>query len=211
MAGSVNKVILIGNLGRDPEIRSMQNGGRVCNLSVATSESWTDKQSGERREVLYERGVRPDLLVGGFMVAAAGLSMWISNTATAAMLFPIGMSIAAHLARTSRDNAAGVRRFSLALMLITSFAASVGGLATPIGTPPNLIAIGMLDRLAGIHISFFKWMTIGVPIVVDGSIWGFLGAAAWLRRSFAACGTSSVQRAASVPGRGEYLKMKAPS
>jgi len=50
MAGSVNKVILIGNLGRDPEVRSMQNGGRVCNLSVATSESWNDKQSGERRE-----------------------------------------------------------------------------------------------------------------------------------------------------------------
>ena len=50
MAGSVNKVILVGNLGRDPEIRSMQNGGRVCNLSVATSETWNDKQSGERRE-----------------------------------------------------------------------------------------------------------------------------------------------------------------
>lgn len=50
MAGSVNKVILVGNLGKDPEIRSMQNGGRVCNLSVATSESWNDKQSGERRE-----------------------------------------------------------------------------------------------------------------------------------------------------------------
>jgi len=50
MAGSVNKVILVGNLGRDPEIRSMQNGGRVANLSVATSESWKDKNSGERRE-----------------------------------------------------------------------------------------------------------------------------------------------------------------
>lgn len=50
MAGSVNKVILVGNLGRDPEIRTMQSGGRVCNLSVATSESWTDKQSGERKE-----------------------------------------------------------------------------------------------------------------------------------------------------------------
>ena len=50
MAGSVNKVILIGNLGRDPEVRSMQNGGKVCNLSVATSESWRDKGSGERRE-----------------------------------------------------------------------------------------------------------------------------------------------------------------
>jgi single-strand DNA-binding protein len=50
MAGSVNKVILVGNLGRDPEIRSMQDGSRVANLSLATSESWRDKNSGERRE-----------------------------------------------------------------------------------------------------------------------------------------------------------------
>src|SRR5215831_7288080 len=50
MAGSVNKVILVGNLGRDPEIRSMQDGQRVCNLSLATSESWRDRNSGERRE-----------------------------------------------------------------------------------------------------------------------------------------------------------------
>ncbi len=50
MAGSVNKVILLGNLGKDPEVRSMQNGGKVCNLSVATSESWKDKMSGERKE-----------------------------------------------------------------------------------------------------------------------------------------------------------------
>jgi single-strand DNA-binding protein len=50
MAGSVNKVILIGNLGRDPESRSFQNGGKVCNLRIATSESWKDKQTGERKE-----------------------------------------------------------------------------------------------------------------------------------------------------------------
>jgi single-strand DNA-binding protein len=50
MAGSVNKVILIGNLGRDPEVRNMQNGGKLVNLSVATSEQWTDKQTGDRRE-----------------------------------------------------------------------------------------------------------------------------------------------------------------
>ena len=50
MAGSVNKVILVGNLGRDPEMRSMQSGDRVANLSVATSENWRDRQSGERRE-----------------------------------------------------------------------------------------------------------------------------------------------------------------
>lgn len=50
MAGSVNKVILIGNLGRDPEVKSFQSGGKVCNLSIATSETWKDKASGERRE-----------------------------------------------------------------------------------------------------------------------------------------------------------------
>ena len=50
MAGSVNKVTLLGNLGRDPEVRSMQSGGRVCTLSIATSESWRDKASGERKE-----------------------------------------------------------------------------------------------------------------------------------------------------------------
>ena len=50
MAGSVNKVILIGNLGRDPEIRSFDNGGKVANLRIATSETWKDKQTGERRE-----------------------------------------------------------------------------------------------------------------------------------------------------------------
>jgi single-strand DNA-binding protein len=50
MAGSVNKVILIGNLGRDPEVRTFQNGGKVCNLRIATSETWKDRNSGERRE-----------------------------------------------------------------------------------------------------------------------------------------------------------------
>ena len=50
MAGSVNKVILIGNLGRDPEVRSFQNGGKVCNLRIATSETWRDKATGERKE-----------------------------------------------------------------------------------------------------------------------------------------------------------------
>ena len=50
MAGSVNKVILIGNLGADPEVRQFQNGGQVCNLRIATSETWKDKNTGERRE-----------------------------------------------------------------------------------------------------------------------------------------------------------------
>jgi solute carrier family 13 (sodium-dependent dicarboxylate transporter), member 2/3/5 len=90
------------------------------------------------------------------------LSMWISNTATTAMLFPIGLSIVAHLSRSG----AKVRGFAIALMLITSFGPSIGGMATPVGTPPNLIGIGMLERIAHIKVSFFQWMAIGLPCVV---------------------------------------------
>lgn len=66
MAGSVNKVILVGNLGRDPEIRSFPNGGRVANFSIATSESWKDKNSGERKERTewHRISVTNDALVG---------------------------------------------------------------------------------------------------------------------------------------------------
>ena len=95
------------------------------------------------------------------------ISMWISNTATTAMMFPIGLSIVAHLAR-SRARAAGrARQFALAMMLITSFGASIGGMGTPVGTPPNLIGIGMLERITGTCTSsFFQWMVIGVPLVM---------------------------------------------
>lgn len=66
MAGSVNKVILVGNLGADPEVKSFQNGGRLCNLRVATSESWKDKSSGEQRERTewHQVVLRSDGLVG---------------------------------------------------------------------------------------------------------------------------------------------------
>ena len=91
------------------------------------------------------------------------LSMWMSNTATTAMMFPIGLSIVAHLARTGM---AGARQFALVMMLITSFSASIGGMGTPVGTPPNLIGIGMLESLAGVKVTFFQWMLIGIPAMV---------------------------------------------
>src|SRR4030095_8627246 len=94
---------------------------------------------------------------------ATALSMWMSNTATTAMMFPIGLSIVAHLARTGGT---GARQFAMVMMLITSFGASIGGMGTPVGTPPNLIGIGMLERLTNTDITFFQWMSIGVPAVV---------------------------------------------
>jgi sodium-dependent dicarboxylate transporter 2/3/5 len=91
------------------------------------------------------------------------LSMWMSNTATTAMMYPIGLSMCAHLAR---GGAAGARQFALVVMLITSFGASIGGMGTPVGTPPNLIGIGMLQRLTGTSVSFFHWMALGVPVMI---------------------------------------------
>lgn len=103
------------------------------------------------------------LLVYGAVCTA--MSMWISNTATTAMMFPIGLSIIAHLHRTATGQQAAVRRFALGMMLMTSFGPSIGGMGTPVGTPPNLIGIGMLEKIVGAKISFFAWMAIGVPIV----------------------------------------------
>jgi sodium-dependent dicarboxylate transporter 2/3/5 len=110
-----------------------------------------------------------------YAAVATVLSMGISNTATTAMMFPIGLSIVNHLMRVApRDEASrqSVRQFALGLMLLTSFGASVGGMATPVGTPPNLIGIGMLERIAHVRISFFQWMALGVPLVV--LLFGFL-------------------------------------
>ncbi|HUF47596.1 MAG TPA: DASS family sodium-coupled anion symporter [Vicinamibacterales bacterium] len=104
-------------------------------------------------------------LVLAYAGVAAGLSMWMSNTATTAMLFPLGLAVLAQLGRERRSDA-GFGEFALALMLVTSFAASIGGLATPVGTPPNLIGIALLRELGGISISFVSWMLIGVPIML---------------------------------------------
>jgi sodium-dependent dicarboxylate transporter 2/3/5 len=110
-------------------------------------------------------GGSPTRILVVFGGVTALLSMWISNTATTAMMFPIGLSIVSHLTE-GRESDQGSREFALAMMLIAAFGASVGGIGTPIGTPPNLIGIGMLGRISGVQISFFQWMLIGVPIVV---------------------------------------------
>jgi len=110
-------------------------------------------------------GTSPFRILLMYASVCACLSMWISNTATTAMMFPIGLSIIAHLARGARGHQDQVRRYAMAMMLLTSFAASVGGMGTPVGTPPNLNGIGMLEKIVGTKITFFAWMAIGLPVV----------------------------------------------
>ncbi len=96
------------------------------------------------------------------------LSMWISNTATVAILFPIVIGISDALGSLLKsggaEQARATQSYTAGLMLIIAYAASVGGLATPIGTPPNLIGLGMMENLAGRRIPFFEWMVLGLPI-----------------------------------------------
>lgn len=95
---------------------------------------------------------------------SASISMWISNTATTAMVFPIALGIL----RAFEELHAGedFKNLSIGMMLLVAYSASVGGIGTPVGTPPNLIGIGMIDRILGMKISFFEWMSFAVPITL---------------------------------------------
>jgi solute carrier family 13 (sodium-dependent dicarboxylate transporter), member 2/3/5 len=110
-------------------------------------------------------GARPSRILLAFGAVTALISGWISNTATTAMMFGIGLSILAAL-RAPEARATIDPRYATALMLMTSFAASAGGLATPVGTPPNVIGLGFIRSELGVEIPFFSWMLIGVPIVL---------------------------------------------
>lgn len=97
-------------------------------------------------------------LVLGFMVASAVLSMWISNTATTLMLLPVALAVL--------DGAEDRDRLAPPLLLGMAYAASVGGVGTPIGTPPNLIFMQVYEEYTGQSISFTQWMKWGIPVVV---------------------------------------------
>ena len=106
-------------------------------------------------------GFKPSMLVGGFMLAGAILSMWISNSATCIMLTPIALSVASAVLGENKFNSP----FTYSLMLGIAYACSVGGLGTPVGTPTNLIIIGYLNDAVGMDISFGQWAAIGFPVV----------------------------------------------
>lgn len=109
-------------------------------------------------------GTRPDRLVLGFLTATAAISLWVSNTATAAMVLPLAAPVIALVCGE------GERRtessFEPALLLALAYGASLGGIGTLIGTPPNALFAGFMAETHGMRVSFVRWMMIGVPIVI---------------------------------------------
>lgn len=112
-------------------------------------------------------GTKPKSIIIGFMIAAAFLSMWVSNTATALMMLPIAISIIG-LVEDKQDMREGDLKtnFAIVLVLGLAYACNIGGIATLIGTPPNALMAGYMLETYGITIGFAQWMMAGIPLVI---------------------------------------------
>lgn len=132
-------------------------GGFVLGLAM---QRW-DLHKRIALATLLAVGTKPSQQIGGFMLATAFLSMWVSNTATAIMMLPIGLSV---ISMFEDDDPVAVRKYSTALLLSIAYAASLGGIGTIIGTPPNALLVGYMADNHDIHIGFGQWMLLGVPI-----------------------------------------------
>jgi solute carrier family 13 (sodium-dependent dicarboxylate transporter), member 2/3/5 len=117
--------------------------------------------------IIRRVGTRPSRLVAGFMAATALLSMWVSNTATVLMMLPMAVSVTDLVTRENGGDASDPN-FPTALLLGIAYAASIGGLGTLIGTPPNALMAGVMSESYGIQIGFLQWMLVGVPLVLVG-------------------------------------------
>jgi sodium-dependent dicarboxylate transporter 2/3/5 len=145
-------------------------GGFILALSI---EKWNlHKRIALNIINLIGADVRKIIL--GFMIATAFLSMWISNTATAVMMLPIGIAIVKQMKDLKSTPEDENLIFGKALMLSIAFSASIGGMATLIGSPPNLVFAGIVQKLYGTEISFLDWFIVGLPISV------FLLAISWV-------------------------------
>lgn len=111
--------------------------------------------------IIRSMGTKLSMITLGFMIATGFISMWISNTATAIMMLPIGLAI---ISVSSNGDEAGNKSFAKALMLAIAYAASIGGLATLIGTPPNIVFSGIIKEMYETEISFMQWFAVGFPI-----------------------------------------------
>lgn len=111
-------------------------------------------------------GTSPNKIILGFMLATAFLSMWISNTATTVVMLPIAYSVIELLINDEDGFTKKDRNFALSIMLGIAYSANVGGIATLIGTPPNIVLAGFMKSEFGYTISFAKWMLVGIPFAM---------------------------------------------
>jgi sodium-dependent dicarboxylate transporter 2/3/5 len=116
--------------------------------------------------ILKQVGDHPSSIIFGFMAATALLSMWVSNTASTMMMVPIALSVATVVMAEHASEKHLENRFAVALLLGIAYSASIGGLGTLIGTPPNAMVAGYMLERYGVEISFARWMLFGVPVVL---------------------------------------------
>ncbi|MHC4976796.1 MAG: SLC13 family permease, partial [Planctomycetota bacterium] len=121
-------------------------------------------------------GTSPRAMVGGCMLATGVMSMWVSNTATAVMMLPIATSLIA----MRRDEDSGSDKFAISLLIGVGYAASIGGLGTIIGTPPNAFLVSYMKESMDIEVSFARWMLVGIPIVVVYLAIGWFALTRWI-------------------------------
>ena len=116
--------------------------------------------------IMRRIGVAPERLILGFMVATAFISMWINNTSTTTMMLPIALAVGAMFRPQGQEGDGKPYHFGIALMLGIAYAASIGGVATLIGTAPNVLFAAAASELAGVQVGFLEWMIVGVPLTV---------------------------------------------
>lgn len=114
-------------------------------------------------QILQRVGREPRQQIAGFMLATAFLSMWVSNTATSIMMLPIGLSVLSY----HNDDSPEANNYRVALLLAIAYSASIGGIATLIGTPPNALLAAYLKDSHGIEVGFAQWMLVGLPVSVS--------------------------------------------
>jgi sodium-dependent dicarboxylate transporter 2/3/5 len=177
-------------------------GGFLIALAV---ERW-DLHRRIAFHVILRVGSKPRNLIGGVMLATAAISMWISNTATTVMMLPIAASLGVVMAPAGEasEPSQEAENFSVAMLLGVAYAASIGGMSTLIGSPPNALAASYLGQTFNIKVTFAEWMAVALPIAA------VLLAAAFFVLTRAALPSSSTRAAAERHAVADMLRELGP-
>ncbi len=136
-------------------------GGFMIGLAI---QKW-DLHKRIALHIVKRTGTSGDRIILGFIIATGFLSMWLSNTATTMMMFPIALSVIVVMKEHEKPGP-GLMNFSLVLMLVIAYASNIGGMATIIGTPPNVAFIGFIEKKYGYSVQFLDWMMICTPLAL---------------------------------------------